>query len=54
MSPRTLNMYQKALHSYLEEFNTCNRLDIACIQVSSAVSLEELVFEKLKQAGIIG
>ena len=55
MSPRTLNMYQKALHSYLEEFkSTCNRLDIACIQVSSAVSLEELVFEKLKQAGIIG
>jgi len=55
MTTRTLNMYHKALHSYMEEFKSnCSNLDIACIQVSSAVSIEQLVFEKLPQAGIIG
>jgi len=55
MTPRTINLYKKAVRSYMEELkNICSNMEIACLQVSSEVSLEQLVFEKLQQAGMIG
>ena len=55
MTPRTINLYKKAVHSYMGELkNICSNMEIACLQVSSEVSLEQLVFEKLQQAGMIG
>ena len=54
MNPHTLSLYQRTLHAYMADFkNTCSKLQIACLQVSSQISLEQLVFEKLQQAGVI-
>jgi uncharacterized protein (DUF58 family) len=55
MTPRTIDLYKKAVHSYMEELKSvCSNMEIACLQVSSEISLEQLVFEKLRQAGMIG
>jgi uncharacterized protein (DUF58 family) len=54
MTPHTLHLYQKTLHSHLEGLKKiCSNMDIACLQVSSAISMEQLVFETLQQAGMI-
>ena len=54
ISPHTLNLYQNALHGFLKDFKeTCSRLQAASLQVSSDISLDLLVFEKLQQAGMI-
>ncbi len=54
ISPHTLNLYQNTLHSFLKDFKeTCSRLQAASLQVSSDISLDHLVFEKLQQAGMI-
>lgn len=55
MTPHTLGLYKKTVHSYMEQLkNVCSNMEIACLQVSSEISLEQLVFEKLHQAGMIG
>ncbi|NLC45096.1 MAG: hypothetical protein GX783_12555, partial [Clostridiales bacterium] len=54
ISPHTLNLYQKALNGFMNDFKeSCSRLQIASLQVSSDISLDQLVFEKLQQAGMI-
>jgi uncharacterized protein (DUF58 family) len=54
ISPHTLSLYQHALNSFMNDFKeTCSRLQTACLQVSSDISLDQLVFEKLHQAGMI-
>lgn len=54
MTPHTLHLYQKTLHSHMEGLkNICSNMEITCLQVSSAISMEQLVFEKLQQAGMI-
>ncbi|MGI6537189.1 MAG: DUF58 domain-containing protein [Caldicoprobacterales bacterium] len=54
ITPNTLSLYKKALHEYFSSLkNACMNMEIPCIQVSSAVSMDELIFEKLHHAGVI-
>ncbi|HHY83744.1 MAG TPA: DUF58 domain-containing protein [Clostridiales bacterium] len=50
----TLNMYKKELHAFMDKIkNTCSNLEIPFLQVSSDISIEQLVFEKLQHSGMI-
>jgi uncharacterized protein (DUF58 family) len=54
ITPRTLSLYKKALNTHMETLRqTCSNLEIALLQVGSDISLEQLVFEKLQQTGMI-
>jgi len=51
----TLSLYKKRLHDFMENLKkACSNLEIPCLQISSDISLEQLIFEKLQQSGMIG
>lgn len=55
VTPALLKQYDKALNSFINNIREfCTRMGVAYIQISTAESIEKIVFEEFTGAGILG
>lgn len=54
ITPHTTSLYQKAFREFTDHIKVvCTKLEVSYIQVSSGMSLDEVIFSQLFESGII-